>query len=88
MVDEIDTGIPVGNEFPNQELNRDDIIQIIPSHRWGGCIAVVDDVRSWGCQCYVTVPPNGPEDVSAPAYIRLNWGEFEPLGTKAKFIAD
>lgn len=66
-------------------LESDDVIQIVPNHKWGGCIAVVDDPRDWGCVAYVTVPSN--DGKTGPAYIRLKNEEFIPLGIKAEFVA-
>jgi hypothetical protein len=66
-------------------LEKDEIIQIVPSHKWGGCLAVVDEPKSFGCQAYVTVPD---AESSGRAYIRLNWDEFEKLGIKAIFVLE
>lgn len=65
-------------------IEKDDIIQIVPDHKWGGCLAVVDEPKSFGCQAYVTIP--GPDGNAGEAYIRLNWNEFEPVGAKAIFV--
>jgi hypothetical protein len=65
------------------KLSEDDVIQIAPPHKWGGCLAVVDEVKGFGCQAYVTIPAN--DGTTGPAYIRLNWDEFEALGVKAAF---
>lgn len=64
--------------------NELDVIQIAPPHKWGGCLAIVDEVKSWGVQAYVPIPNN---DGTPPgnAYIRLNNGDFESLGVKAIF---
>ncbi len=63
-----------------------DIIQIAPPHKWGGCFAVVDEVKPWGCQAYVSVPAN---DGSPPgrAFIRLDASEFERVGARAIWVA-
>lgn len=68
----------------NKRLDEGDVIQIAPPHRWGGCLAVVSETKSFGCQAYVSIPHN---DGSAPgqAFIRLNSEEFESLGAKAIF---
>lgn len=67
-------------------LEKDEIVQIVPSHKWGGCLAVVDEPKSFGCQAYVTIPT--ADESSARAYIRLNWDEFEKVGTKAIFVLE
>lgn len=67
----------------------DSIIQIVPPHKWGGCLAVVDEVKSFGCQAYVSIPwqdamGHGVQD----AYIRLNTDDFIDTGAKAIFVRD
>lgn len=76
--------------IPSDEANERDIIQLAPSHHWAGCLAVVEEVRSWGVTAYVQLP--GPcdgvvavvdtaeGDLSVRAYIRLEWGEFSLTG--------
>lgn len=68
----------------NPPLEKDDIIQIVPDHKWGGCLAVVDEPKEWGCQCYITGP--SPNNVSVEYYIRLKHDEFERIGAKAVFV--
>lgn len=65
-------------------LEEGDIIQIAPPHKWGGCLAVVDEVKSFGCQAYISIPHN---DGTPPgqAYIRLNTEDFESIGAKVIF---
>lgn len=62
-------------------LKKDDIVQIVPEHNWGGCLLVVDEVKSWGIQGYVEIPLKGQ------AYIRIKNGEFEVVG-RAVFVID
>lgn len=61
------------------EIEENDVVQIVPEHRWGGCFVIVSEVKSWGIQGYVQIPMQGQ------AYIRLNTGEFERIG-KSLFI--
>ena len=70
-------GQPIGTP----PLEADDIIQINPSHKWGGCLAVVDEVKSFGCQAYVRIPTNDGKP-PGDAYIRLNSDEFEQVNAK------
>ncbi len=58
------------------DIKQHQIIQIVPAHKWGGCLAVVSEVKTWGAQVYVTIPAN---DGTPPgrAYIRLEWADFE-----------
>lgn len=62
-----------------------DIIQLIPTHKWGAALAVVDEVRPWGVQAYVLIPHNDGTPPGA-AYIRLETGDFEQVGSKAIFV--
>lgn len=52
-----------------------DVVQIIPTHKWGGCFVLVTEVKKWGIQGFVQIPMQGQ------AYIRLNLGEYEKIGT-------
>lgn len=53
---------------------KGDVIQINENHKWKGCLAVVDEVKSWGVQAYVPVPQDGN------AFIRLMHGDYEYIG--------
>lgn len=70
-----------------KEVLEGQIIQIAPPHKWGGCLAVVDEVKSFGCQAFVTIPHNNGTPVGR-AYIRLNWSDFEPIDANPIFILD
>lgn len=67
-------------------LEKDDIIQIVPGHKWGGCLAVIDEPKSFGCQAYVTAPTHNGS--VGRFFIRLNWNEFNKINAKAIFIPD
>lgn len=69
---------------------KNDIIQIIPSHKWGGCLAVVDEVYSWGVQAFVSAPISNVDkgQMVEQYYIRLNTEEFEMVDAKVIFISD
>lgn len=60
-------------EFMQVAVN--DVIQIKPSHAWGGCLAIVSEVKSFGCQAYVGIPQQGN------AFIRLNKKDYVYIGT-------
>lgn len=66
-------------------LEKNTIIQIRPGHKWCGCFAVVDEVKSFGCQAYVTIPSNDGK-LPGRAYIRLNTEDFESLEMQAPFV--
>lgn len=66
-----------------------DIIQMVPAHRWAGCLAVTEDIRSWGVVAYMQLP--GPPGMISGvtvvipenrAYIRLSWEDFTLTGGK------
>jgi len=82
----VDPGAMVREEERNKHaLAKDEIIQILPAHKWGGCLAIVSEVKSWGVLAYVTVP--GSEGMPAGhAHIRLVAGDFERIGAKATYI--
>jgi len=56
------------------KVKKGDVIQIKLNNKWGGCLAVVDEVRPWGVQCYVKVPLQGL------AYYRVQNEEFDVIG--------
>jgi hypothetical protein len=56
-----------------------DVVQIVPHHKWGGCLAVVDDVRAWGVIAAVRLPHNDGSP-AGDAYTRLAWADFQPVG--------
>jgi hypothetical protein len=65
-------------------MNINDIIQIDPSKDlFGGCMAVVSEVKSWGVQAYVQ-----SAGVPGQQYIRLKHGEFEPTGGRAVWVVE
>ena len=54
---------------------------------WGGCLAVVDELKSFGCRCYIRGPVTiGNGATVGQFYLHLNWDEFERAGAKAPFI--
>jgi len=61
-----------------------EIIQIVPDHKWGPALAVVSEVKSFGCVAYVWMPHN---DGTAPgqAFIRLERSDFERVGAPVIF---
>jgi hypothetical protein len=72
-------------------LEKGDIIQLDPekteNKMFAGCLAVVDEVKTWGCQCYVQAlgvdgKPGGQ------AYYRAKDGTFEPCSIKAVWVIE
>lgn len=71
-------------EWVGKDIRENEIIQIAPPHKWGGCLAVVSEVKSFGCQAYVSIPHND-ETPPGHAYIRLSWKDFERVGADVIF---
>jgi hypothetical protein len=67
-----------------EKINKGDIVQIVPGHKWDRCIAVVESVKPWGVQAYVRSPIAG-EPTVGEYYIRLEWAEFRFLNAKVFF---
>lgn len=63
-------------------MNKGDVIQINENHKWQGCLAIVDEVKSWGIQAYVPIPIGGN------AFVRLMYGDFEVIGKATLVIND
>lgn len=69
-------------------ISVNDVVWIKPTNQlFGNCLAVVDEVRSWGVQAYVQLPPGGAGYTSfhvratRRAYVRLPWETIIKLGT-------
>ena len=55
-------------------IKKHDVVQVVPSHQWGGAFVYVEEVKEWGIQGFVIIPLQGR------AYIRLNKGDYEKIG--------
>lgn len=65
-------------------ITEHEIIQINPSKEvFGGCMAVVTEVKSWGVQAYVQ-----SAGVPGQQYIRLKHGDFEITGGRAVWVVE
>ena len=61
-------------------LKSGDIVQITnQDHHWFGCLIVVSEPKSFGCQGYISIPKDNVGNV-ADAYIRLNHADLEVVG--------
>ncbi len=49
---------------------------------WTGCLVQVTELKGFGIQGYVQIPKGGP------AYIRLNWDQFEYVGEATMIPSD
>ncbi len=63
-----------------------DVVQIDPERQpgFGGCLAIIEEVRDWGVVAYVPVPDKEPGTI---APIRLEWADCSHVG-KAKWTTD
>jgi len=55
------------------EVRKKDIILILDK-KWNGVLVVVEEVRSWGVQCFTQIPMQGS------AFYRVKNGDFEIVG--------
>jgi hypothetical protein len=71
-----------------RKVQPGDIIQVNEDgpHHWFRVFLVVDETRSWGVQAYATIPGERGRE-AGDAYMRLEWGEFDPVGAKSLFVA-
>ena len=61
----------------DNKIKGNSVVQInenFSNSGWVGCLVQVDEVKSFGVQGWVQIPNQGP------AYIRLNWEDFEYIG--------
>lgn len=63
------------------ELKIGDVVQLNPTHKFGGCLVVVTEPKEFGCQGYLLSPYN-VEAVrfKGVAYVRPAFEEFELVG--------
>lgn len=70
------------------ELEKGTIVQITNiEHHWFPCLIIIDEVKNWGIQGYITIPNNNKEEKNGNAFIRLNNEEFEIVG-KANMVIE
>lgn len=66
-----------------KKIQKGDIIQITDQgNKWFPCLLIVDEVKSWGVQAYITMPRKDGEPLGN-AYYRLQNGQFEKVGSAA-----
>ena len=70
-------------------MSRGDIIQIDPDFEtnvgFAGCLAIVDEVKSWGVQAFVQTIGTR-EERGGQAFIRLKWDEFDLTGAGVPWL--
>lgn len=64
-----------------------DVVQIDPDRLplFGGCFAIIEEVRSWGVIGYVPMPDKEPGTI---APIRLDWADCRKIGAAKWAIED
>ncbi len=68
------------------KISTGDVIQITDKNdKWFPCLLIVDEVKGWGVQAYITIPTND-EKQNGNAYYRIEYGKFEKVGS-AKILA-
>lgn len=67
-----------------RDLEIGDVVQLSPSHKFGGMLVVVNEPKSFGCQGYL-LSPNPFEAVrfNGKAYVRPKWEDMEYVGKLA-----
>jgi hypothetical protein len=57
-----------------------DVIQLDPAQSpWGPLLCIVDEVKSWGVQCYALVPEHREEPPNR-MYLRIEHGKYIEIG--------
>lgn len=66
-----------------RDIATGDILQIDPAHdpRYGGCLMVVEEVKTWGYQGYVLTPAGGR------VYYRVPNGGYAKVG-RARWLPE
>ena len=54
-------------------LAEGDIVQLVPPHRWAGCLAYVDEPKSFGAQLGIAVPD---ADGVKMVFLRTDFASF------------
>lgn len=65
----------------HEMIKPGDAVQIVDqNHHWFPCIIIVEKIKSWGCQGYITIPNNDRDETNGSAYIRLNRDQYVFIG--------
>jgi hypothetical protein len=71
----------------NEEITRGDIIQLNPGPWFGGCLAMVTEVKPWGVQCFVAIPQDREVGPSC-AFYRATTGSYVKVGRARWDVSD
>lgn len=65
---------------PTRRAEKNDVIQLQPEmSQWGALLCIVDDVRTWGVQCYALIPEKRGE-VPSRMYLRVQHEGYVVVG--------
>lgn len=73
-----------------QELKRGDVVQVRPKKEgYGGCLVIVDEPKSFGCQGFILLPGEfyvgNMTALDLRVYVRIKFEDMEYIG-HAKWI--
>jgi hypothetical protein len=70
----------------SKSLSKGDIVQIVnDKHRWFPCLIIVNEIKSFGIQGYITLPTNDKES-NGNAFTRLNSEDITKVGYADTFL--
>lgn len=73
------------------KLKIGDIVMIKPSYKtpcFRGCLLVVTEPKSFGCQGYIPIVGETYREEGGNAYLRPSWDDFEITGGVAPWVPD
>ena len=69
-----------GEACMSDQAKENDVIQLSPSFNdWGPLLCIVEEVKSWGVQCYALIPEKRNE-VPSRMYLRVKHGQYVIIG--------
>ena len=79
----------MSDKMKRRDIEVGDIIQLDPqktgNKMFSACLAIVDEVKTWGVQCYVQCTGENGE-MGGQAYYRAEDGTYESTGGKAVWV--
>ena len=67
-------------------VRENDVVQFTESHKWCGCLGIVDEVRSDRIMVGVPMPSN--DSKASTAYVFCKESDFEVIGQAVMVLAD
>lgn len=64
-----------------------DVVQICPESNpvFGGCMLIVEEVKTWGVKGYVAIPAS---PLPQSAYLRVKHDDYEVVGVPTWVVSD